>query len=120
LLLYYYDYLRLLNIDVKKWSLVRRLQDPPIHRSWHPTFHQEMGTLRPPGLPLQGGKVPVGATAVSWAVPLLGIPCGNAPPVHYGSKLGGHNGPHWVGHSLRSAIRSMFFILSLFLVRSQL
>jgi hypothetical protein len=39
LLFYYYGNLRLLNIDVKKWSLDRRLQDPLIHRRWHPTFH---------------------------------------------------------------------------------
>jgi hypothetical protein len=29
---YYYGYPSLLNIDAKKWSLDRRLQDPSIHR----------------------------------------------------------------------------------------
>jgi hypothetical protein len=47
-LLYQYGYLRLLNIDTKKWHLDRRSQDPSIHRRWHPTFHLEMGALRPP------------------------------------------------------------------------
>jgi hypothetical protein len=47
LLLYYYGYVRLLNIDVKKWSLNRMLWDPSIHRRWHPAFHLEMGALRP-------------------------------------------------------------------------
>jgi hypothetical protein len=47
-LLYYYGYLRLLNIDVKKWSLDRRTWDPSIHRRWHHAFHLETGTLRPP------------------------------------------------------------------------
>jgi hypothetical protein len=39
---------RLLNIDVKKWSLDRGLQDISIHRRWHSAFHLEMGALRPP------------------------------------------------------------------------
>jgi hypothetical protein len=47
-LLYYYGYLRLLNIDVKEWSLDRRSWNPSIHRRWHPAFHLEMGALRTP------------------------------------------------------------------------
>jgi hypothetical protein len=48
LLLYYYGYPKLLNIDVKKWSLDRRSWDLSIHRRWCPTFHPEMGAFRPP------------------------------------------------------------------------
>jgi hypothetical protein len=59
---------RLLNIDVKKWS-VDRGQDPSIHRRWHFTFHLEVGALRPPVVTLAEGRVPVGGGAVSQAVP---------------------------------------------------
>jgi hypothetical protein len=81
LLLYYYGYPRLLNIVVKKWNLDRRARDPSIHRRWHPTFHLEMGALRPPvvtfaevassqwGLGLYPGLSPFGAFLVE--VPLL-------------------------------------------------
>jgi hypothetical protein len=48
LLLYHYDYLRLLNIDAEKWSLDQRPLGPLIHRRWLPAFHLEMGALRPP------------------------------------------------------------------------
>jgi hypothetical protein len=40
-LLFHYGFSRLLNIDVKKWSLDRRPWDPSIHRRWHLTFHLE-------------------------------------------------------------------------------
>jgi hypothetical protein len=46
--LYCYCYLRLLNTDVKKWSLDKRPQNPSIHRGWHLTYHLEMEVLRPP------------------------------------------------------------------------
>jgi hypothetical protein len=44
-LLYYYGYLRPANIDVKKWSLDGKPQNPSIHWRWHPAFHLAMGTL---------------------------------------------------------------------------
>jgi hypothetical protein len=78
---------RLLNIDAKKWSLDRRPQNPSIHRRWYPTFHLEMGALRPPVVTFQRGQVLVGVRAVSQAVHLLGILCGSALLVHNGSKL---------------------------------
>jgi hypothetical protein len=58
--------------------------------------HQSIGDGTPPSawrqehldlqwLPLRGGKVLAVSGAVSLAVPLLGIPCRSAPPVHNGS-----------------------------------
>jgi hypothetical protein len=38
---------RLLSFDIKEWSLDRRIWDPSIQGKWHPTFHPEMGALRP-------------------------------------------------------------------------
>jgi hypothetical protein len=85
--LYYYGYLSLLNVDVKKWNLEKR-----------PGTHQSIGGCTPPStwrqghldlqsLPFRGAKVTMGAGAVFWDVPILGIPCGSAHPVHNGSKL---------------------------------
>jgi hypothetical protein len=45
-------------------------QDPSIHRKWHPIFHPEIGALRPPVVTFAEGRVPVGAGAVSRALPL--------------------------------------------------
>jgi hypothetical protein len=83
LLLYYYGFLRVFNIEVKKWSLDRRPQDPSIHRRWHPAFCLEIGALRP----LWVIFAEEAKSQWGWAVSILGIPCGSAPALHNGSKL---------------------------------
>jgi hypothetical protein len=55
LLLYHDGNPRFLSFDIKEWSLDRRPQNPSIQRRWHPTFHLEMGTLKPPVVALTYG-----------------------------------------------------------------
>jgi hypothetical protein len=116
-LLYYYGYPRLLNIGVKKWSLDRRPQDLSIHKRWHLTFCLETGELRPPVVTFAAG------TGSQWGardVPLLGIPCGSAPPVHMVANSGCRA---LLGGALPEScdqVMILFLSFSLFLVRSWL
>jgi hypothetical protein len=55
LFLYYYSYPRLLHIDVKKWRLDRRPQDPSIHRRRHSAFRLETRALGPPVVTFEEG-----------------------------------------------------------------
>jgi hypothetical protein len=69
---YYYGYPRLLNIDFKKWSLDRKLQDPSIHRRWHPTFCLEKGHLDLQWLLLQRAQGLSGGWGCLPGCPLFG------------------------------------------------
>jgi hypothetical protein len=80
-------YLKLLNIDVNKWSLDRRPRNPSIHERWHPTFHLETGALRPLMVTFAERARSQWGGAVSQTVPLLSISCRSAPPVHNSTKL---------------------------------
>jgi hypothetical protein len=68
------DFLGLLSLDVKNWSLDRRPWDPSFMGTIWPLLQVDMGTVCLPVYPYRKGRVPEGARAVSQAASLMDTP----------------------------------------------